>query len=112
MRLIKRFIYPALAIISLLTSPTLASDAAIGTTYGILAHDTGRIFFYQTGSRTARPTCATEDRWVFDIKTSTGQATLAVLLTAHANNRNVTIQGTGQCSEWPDTETVRSVQVW
>lgn len=97
MRSIKRLLYPALAIAPLFTSPTLASDAATGTIYGILTHDSGNIFFYQT-SRTARHACATEDRWVFDAKTPTGQAMLAVLLTAHANERNITIQGTGQCS--------------
>lgn len=93
MRPIKRLLYPALTVAPLFTSPTLASDAATGTIYDILTHDSGNIFFNQTGSRTARPACATEDRWVFDAKTPTGQAMLAVLLTAHANERTLLFKG-------------------
>ena len=37
---------------------------------------------------------------------------MATLLTAYATGRNVTIQGTGVCSVWSDTETVKSVQAW
>lgn len=102
----------ALAAITAFAAPALASEASMGTVYGVLAHDTGNAFFYQTGTRTARPACATEDRWVFGITTPTGQAMMATLLTAYATGRNVTIQGTGVCSVWSDTETVQSIQAW
>ncbi|MFK0298748.1 hypothetical protein ACIQTU_05970 [Brevundimonas sp. NPDC090276] len=102
----------ALAAVTAFAVPAMASQASMGTVYGVMAHDTGNAFFYQTGTRTTRPTCATEDRWVFGIATPTGQAMMATLLTAYATGRNVTIQGTGVCSVWPDTETVQSIVAW
>lgn len=102
----------ALAAIIASAAPASASDQSLGTVWGILVHDAGKVFFYQRGTRTARPSCATQDRWVFDVTTTTGQAMLATLLTVYAADRPVTVNGTGVCTDWGDTETVQAIQAW
>ena len=67
----------------------------------------GRMFFTTDGQRSNLPSCATaSNRWVIDTTTPAGQAVVAGMLTAYAQHRTLTLVGTGDCSEWGDTETV------
>jgi hypothetical protein len=92
----------------LMATPGLASSSGYGTISTILVLD-GKVFFNHTGSRTASPPCATQNRWVFNGATSQGQAMLSVLMTAYATGKQIAIDGSGTCPDWGDTETVRYI---
>ena len=84
-----------------------ASQAGSGTIYGISIED-GKAFFYTNGARTAVPACSTiPGRWVFNAATPNGQAMLSALLSFYSTGRSVAVMGTGACTDWGDTETVR-----
>jgi len=64
------------------------------------------VYFNQNGTRTGQPACATQNRWSINTTTAKGQAMLSVLLTAYASGKPISIQGTGDCRDWPDTESI------
>lgn len=86
-----------------------ASYSTSGSIYGI-SIEAGRVFFYTTGVRSAVPGCSTiPKRWVFNAATAEGQAMLAGLLTFYSTGKAIYVMGTGACTDWSDTETVRYV---
>lgn len=87
--------------------PSFAGSAGIGSIITVFPHSQAGLFFEQTGTRVSPPTCATQAiRWVIDVTTSQGQAMVAALLTAQSRGKRISIQGTGDCEVWGDTETV------
>lgn len=94
-----------------IAAPANASSADQGYTSSILTTTDGRAFFEQNGIRTTRPACATATRWVIDVTTATGQAMLANLLSANAQNRKVFISGTSNCAAWGDSETAAGIML-
>jgi hypothetical protein len=72
----------------------------------------GKVFFDLGTTRTTLPACATPtpNRWVFKAATTDGQAMLATLLTLRGLGKQVSVQGTGTCPDWADTETVQKLQ--
>jgi hypothetical protein len=93
----------------LCSSPAAASSAQAGyiTTFGV---EQGKVFFFTDGARNATPTCHTQGaRWVFNGATAQGQAMMSALLTYKAMGKQVVIQGTGACGDWPDTESVEYI---
>lgn len=66
----------------------------------------GMVYFQHSGTRATRPACATQNRWVINMSNSGGQAMLSALLTAYASAKPITIVGTGDCRDWPDTESI------
>lgn len=83
-----------------------ASNSNPGVVGGVTVQENARAFFSQAGARTARPACATIDRWAFSLANPSGQGMLAAILTAYSLGRPVSVVGTGTCDVWPDTETV------
>ena len=87
-------------------SPAQASTSAAGTISNVLVEQ-GKVFFHQSGSRTATPACATVyNRWVFDASTPAGQAMMSALLTFEARGVQIVVTGTAACADWGDTESV------
>ena len=67
------------------------------------------VFFY-TPNRTGIPACATEQhRWVVDLTTRLGQSQYSFILAAQMAGKEISVSGTGDCSLYSDTETVRWV---
>ena len=69
----------------------------------------GTVVFNSSGARSAAPACQGANlpqRWAIDATTPTGQAKIAVLLTAYALHRQIQIVGLNACPNWGDTETV------
>ena len=96
----------ALALLAV-SAPAVAGSSALGSITGVLPHSSGGLFFAQTGTRSAAPSCATViQRWVINVTTAEGQAMAAALLTAYMAHKRITVQGTGDCGVWADTETV------
>jgi hypothetical protein len=69
---------------------------------------TGAFFVYINGvSGQSPPACATSTgRFVVNSTIAAGQAQVAVILSALARGATVSIQGSGACDVWPDTETI------
>lgn len=90
-----------------IASVASASDAGAGYVYGIYAMPNGAVLFNHTGSRQTPPSCGAglPTRWAFDGSTAAGQARLALLMTAYALHKQISINGTGACPDWGDTET-------
>ncbi|WP_375396473.1 hypothetical protein [uncultured Sphingomonas sp.] len=93
-------------------TPAQASSAGAGAIHNVLPiQNNGPVLFNQDGTRSTPPACSTiPGRWAIDASTPGGQAKLAVLLTAYAQGRQITVYGTGICDVWVDTETVLYIQ--
>lgn len=92
--------------LSCISSAVNASNSQAGYISSVIV-SSGKGFFNQDGPRDSAPSCATvPNRWVFDVTNSDGQSKMALLLTAYAMHKRVAVYGTGDCSAWPDTETV------
>jgi hypothetical protein len=74
--------------------------------YNRSSYGSWRAVFYQTGTRTARPTCSVTDRWVISTNNAAGQAMASALLTAWSLHKQISVIGSGVCDIWGDTETV------
>jgi len=98
-------------------TPGICSDAASGTISYLLSIPAvsgiqPSVFLFKTsGARTAQPPCSTTDLWVIDGSTAAGQQTIATVLSAQAQGKQVTVHGTGSCTIWGDTESASSVGV-
>lgn len=95
-------------------TPARASQAGSGTVSQILTiAETNSVLFIQTGTRTTVPTCgqANPSRWAIAAGTPFGQAQLAVLLTAYAQRKQVTIVGMNSCYRQSDTESVQYIVI-
>ena len=60
------------------------------------------------------PSCASGQNTRFAVNPATdgGKALMAALLTAYAQKRPVSVQGSGACDIWPDTETILYIQTF
>ncbi len=99
----KLFISTSLGILSF---PTYASASSLGKPVNLIANNAGRFFFDSTGPRDQRPACATFNRWVIDATTDQGWAMMALMMTAKAQDKKITVYGTGDCRDWADTESI------
>ncbi|MEA1677353.1 hypothetical protein [Nitrospirillum sp. BR 11163] len=88
-----------------------AGFASAGSISNILPTRGGTFFFLQHGTRTNRPACSTLDRWVINVTTPSGQAMASAVMLAYSLGKNIEIYGTGDCRDWPDTETVDYFQI-
>ncbi|MBW8860281.1 MAG: hypothetical protein JF570_11310 [Caulobacter sp.] len=68
----------------------------------------GVVYFWQRGSRSAQPACSTAfpGRWAFNAATPAGQSLLALILSANATGKSITVAGNGVCDVAGDTESV------
>ena len=89
--------------------PSFASNSSWGSINTVLPHSTGALFFNHTGTRTARPACATQDRWVIDGSTDGGKIIISTALSAYAQGKQISVKGNGACTAWPDTEGVEYI---
>lgn len=71
------------------------------------------VFFFATnGTRNSPPACATlAGRWAIDGSAPSAQQSIATVLSAQAQGRQILIQGNGTCSVWGDTETASYIEV-
>jgi hypothetical protein len=65
------------------------------------------IVYYDGGSRTGAPACATvNERFAVDGTTAGGKIQVAGLLTAYTGGKTVHLWGNGTCTAYGDTETI------
>ncbi|MBI3560770.1 MAG: hypothetical protein HY080_03545 [Gammaproteobacteria bacterium] len=97
-------------ILTSIIAPVLASGST-GTVDAMTAH-TGDAILFSAGTHTGKPTCSTAgEEWAITLSTSAGKAMYALLLSAQAQGKTVTVVGAGSCSVWPDRETVLRVSI-
>jgi hypothetical protein len=91
----------------------VASASAAGTYVGTITNvegygeNTNAVFVLINGTVSGSPSCATQNyRFVLNPSNASGQALLAIALSALARNVTVTITGSGTCSIWGDTESI------
>lgn len=80
---------------------TIASQQAMGPG--------GGVFFLNLNGTSSQspPSCATlKNRFVINPATDSGKAQIAVIVSALARGSTITIQGSGACDLWPDTESI------
>lgn len=80
--------------------PAFASSSQAGRVTTAIVNRSGRFFFHHDGARSAPPACQVHQRWVVDLSTAHGQAMMALVLTAQAQNKPVVVHGTGDCRDW------------
>lgn len=101
----------SIAVLLTAAAPAAASNAGPGVASHVIAmNGNGKVFFNHSGARTAPPSCSIVARWVFDASTPAGQALLSTLLTFEARGAQFTINGSGACPDWGDTETVSYIE--
>jgi hypothetical protein len=100
------------AVVPVLSGRASASDSGIGSITQVISNNSGRVFVTQNGSRSTRPACAVDPRWVINGSTETGKAMLASMLTAYATNRQILILGTGACADWGDSESIAAFYIY
>jgi hypothetical protein len=86
-----------------------ASSTNAGNVERVLILSSGIVTFNLTGGRTALPSCqgpTVPTRWAFNSSTTAGQSMLSLILTAYAANKQISVVGTGTCTDWSDTESV------
>jgi hypothetical protein len=103
-------------VISALSLMVLASSASAGSSSGIVAgiyaNDDDTIIFF-AGSHEGKPACSTVgDSLALSLATPAGRAMYAMLLSAQAQGKSVSVGGTGTCSATPDRESPRYIAVF
>lgn len=67
----------------------------------------GLVYFYVSGTATAKPACAKNTYWMIkDENSATGKRQLAMLLMARETGRQVIVGGANTCTRWSDGEDV------
>ncbi len=94
-------------VLSLFSTNTFAGDSQgkIGT---LMVH-TGDVVMFSAGVHNNRPACSSS-QWALSLKTETGKAMYAMLLSASAQGQTVKVKGNNKCSAWGDRET--PVYMW
>jgi len=99
---------------TLLMSSLLVAGSQTGTVdYIIVRASDGLIYFtLKDAAATNRPSCATINYWMIgDENSNSGQAQYAMVLSAQASGKSVTVEGMGFCKRWPDGEDVNAIMI-
>lgn len=98
------------ALVAAFVEPAVAGGSS-GTVTMVMAH-AGNIVMFDAGVHTEKPACSVVgNQWALSLSTDDGKAKYAMLLAAAAQNKKVSVYGTGLCSAWPDRETPLYVSI-
>ncbi|UYK85078.1 hypothetical protein NG827_01260 [Xanthomonas sacchari] len=99
----------AASIFLVLPVSAMAGDGA-GKVIQVIAHSHDVVFFSLDGPHTNAPACSSTP-WSLSLATNSGRAQYALLLSAVAQGKAVTVHGTGDCSAWGDRETAEYILI-
>ncbi|HVI55616.1 MAG TPA: hypothetical protein VM621_11295 [Luteibacter sp.] len=91
------------------TSPSYAGGVVTGNIIHVyVRQNDGLVFFELDGAISGRAACATSNNlWILPLENSdTSKRQYAALLSARAAGIPVGVQGSGQCTRWPNSEDV------
>jgi len=104
--IMKKMINQFVVFLIFVASPFAANaGSAVGMLSWIIISN-NMAYFSLSGAPTGRPTCAANTMyWMIKDETSSlGKQQVALLLTAKAAGKVVSVTGTGTCTKWPDGE--------
>ncbi len=62
--------------------------------------------FFTAGIKTGSPTCGNNNQWAINLATAQGKTIYALLLSAQAQDKTVSVFGNNTCNNWGDREDV------
>jgi hypothetical protein len=62
--------------------------------------------FFTAGAKTGSPVCGNNNQWAINLATTQGKNIYALLLSAQALDKTVTVYGNNTCNNWGDREDV------
>lgn len=80
-------------------------------TPNVMAGPNGPLVFFTVDGYTGGPACATQKRFVLDLTTRPGKTQYATLMIARINGLAVTVQGTTDCRQWSDSESIQYLTI-
>lgn len=101
----------------------MASTAGAGEQTGTVKMDYGQhtsgstsaglmFFVLQGAAKTGTPACNTyNSRWVINNNWPAARIQVAILITAITSGKTVTVRGSGDCSQWSDSETATDIRL-
>lgn len=98
----------ALCLVLLFSSFSVQAGNGSGKVTQLMPH-AGDVVFFSLGGEHANPPKCSSTAWSISLSTHTGRAMYALLLSAHTQGLRVQVQGTGDCSAWPDRETAHYI---
>ncbi len=101
-------------IMLLAVSFNVSAGSQTGTVdYIIVRASDGLVYFtLKGGALNARPSCATIGYWMIkDENSSSGKLQYAMILSAHASGKTVTVSGMNVCTRWHDGEDVDYIKI-
>jgi hypothetical protein len=107
----KSFPSVAFSILLINCTPAAASTANFGKITALYTVRSGYMFVEMNGTRTTVPTCATLTRWVINLSSAGGQTIASSILSAQAQGRQISIIGTGDCTDWFDSESIDNLSI-
>lgn len=102
MKIVKKFSLAACAAL-------LACSAQAGTSTGkvtTMIINASNFLFFTAGTKTGSPSCGNNNQWAINLATAQGKTIYALLLSAQAQDRTVSVFGSNACNNWGDREDV------
>ena len=62
--------------------------------------------FFTAGVKTGSPSCGNNNQWAINLATAQGKTIYAMLLSAQAQDKTVSVFGNNTCNNWGDREDV------
>ena len=87
----------------------LACTAHAGSSTGkvtTLIINGSNFLFFTAGAKAGSPGCGNNNQWAINLATARGKTIYALLLSAQAQDRTVTVVGGNTCNGWGDREDV------
>ena len=102
------------ALIALMAFSTQASAGITGSAKvrsALPLQTVDKVFFWIDKAIVGTPACNTQQRYVINYAAPGGPALYSAVLTALTTGAAVTIEGTGNCTSWGDSEGVNWVRI-
>lgn len=90
-------------------SIAFACSAHAGTSSGkvtTMIINASNFLFFTAGTKTGSPSCGNNNQWAINLATAQGKTIYAMLLSAQAQDKTVTVYGNNTCNNWGDREDV------
>ncbi|MBD9393520.1 MULTISPECIES: hypothetical protein [Acidovorax] len=87
----------------------IACSAQAGSSSGkvtTLIINSSNFLFFTAGVKTGSPSCGNNNQWAINLATAQGKTIYALLLSAQAQDRTVSVFGNNACNNWGDREDV------
>lgn len=87
----------------------IACNVQAGTSSGkvtTMIINASNFLFFTAGTKTGSPSCGNNNQWAINLATAQGKTIYALLLSAQAQDKTVSVFGNNACNNWGDREDV------